>query len=90
MRKHNIGCVVNATGNIPFPVWKNDLKKIRVAINDVCDENIYEHFDRVADFINESCGEGLKTLVHCKAGISRSSSLVIAYLMKYQRLVFTD
>ena len=29
MRKHNIGCVVNATGNIPFPVWKNDLKKVR-------------------------------------------------------------
>ncbi|CAK84805.1 unnamed protein product (macronuclear) [Paramecium tetraurelia] len=39
-------------------------------------------FDEVADFIHNHLKNG-NVLVHCYAGISRSASLLIAYLIKY-------
>ena len=45
--------------------------------------DISKYFDEAAEFIE---GKGKKTnvLVHCMAGISRSVTLVLAYLMKKQ------
>uniref|UniRef100_F7FRM2 Dual specificity phosphatase 10 n=2 Tax=Macaca TaxID=9539 RepID=F7FRM2_MACMU len=34
------------------------------------------------------CGKGL--LIHCQAGVSRSATIVIAYLMKHTRMTMTD
>lgn len=39
-------------------------------------------FDEGADFIHNHLKYG-NVLVHCYAGISRSASLVVAYLIKY-------
>ena len=44
------------------------------------------YFDRCADKIHQVHKSGGKTLVHCVAGVSRSASLCMAYLMKYQRM----
>lgn len=40
----------------------------------------------VADKIKAIKDRGGKTLVHCVAGVSRSASLVIVYLVKYERM----
>ena len=42
------------------------------------------YFDSVADKLEDISRVGGKALVHCVAGVSRSASLCIAYLMKYQ------
>ena len=34
------------------------------------------------------CGKGL--LIHCQAGVSRSATIVIAYVMKHTRMTMTD
>lgn len=52
----------------------------KVDISDVPNENISMYFNTTNNFINKGV-----TLVHCKAGISRSSSIVIAYLMKTRK-----
>jgi protein-tyrosine phosphatase len=59
---------------------------IRVALADQPTEPIYTHFDRVFQFIDlAQSKQDSRILVHCHAGISRSSSIVIAYLMyRYQ------
>mmetsp|Transcript_2051 Transcript_2051/g.5687 ORF Transcript_2051/g.5687 Transcript_2051/m.5687 type:complete len:238 (-) Transcript_2051:26-739(-) len=44
------------------------------------------YFDAVADFVQSGAKRGEKTLIHCAAGVSRSSTMVIAYLIKYQDL----
>jgi len=43
--------------------------------------NVSQHFERTFDFIDEVAKEK-PVLVHCVVGASRSSSVVIAYLMK--------
>ena len=47
-------------------------------IDDSLYQNIEEYFDKAYDFIEKI----EKVYVHCAAGISRSSSFVIAYLMR--------
>lgn len=43
--------------------------------------NVTEHIKRTVKYIDCAIQNGNKVLVHCAAGISRSSSIVIAYLM---------
>jgi protein-tyrosine phosphatase len=47
------------------------------------------YFEQAADFINQNISL-TNVLVHCMAGVSRSVSFVIAYLMKYRRMTFDD
>ncbi|GAA5948555.1 hypothetical protein JCM3765_004923 [Sporobolomyces pararoseus] len=45
-------------------------------------DSIQPHIDEALDFIMDAHRRGGKILVHCKVGVSRSASIVIAYLMK--------
>jgi atypical dual specificity phosphatase len=44
---------------------------------------LYLYFDMVADKINQVHHKGGKMIVYCRAGMSRSAALCIAYFMKY-------
>ena len=44
--------------------------------------DISYHFDRTNEFLPSCKMKGGKILVHCQMGISRSSSIVLAYLLK--------
>lgn len=47
---------------------------------------IEKHFDQAVDFINEALKNGGKILIHCFMGISRSATLLIAYLIRYRQI----
>merc|ERR1711964_220797 len=44
--------------------------------------NISKHFDEAIDFIDEAIESDGKILVHCRQGVSRSVTMIIAYLVK--------
>lgn len=57
-----------------------DYLNIRVYDDEKTD--LLKHWDNTYKYINKARNEGSKVLVHCKMGISRSASVVIAYAMK--------
>lgn len=57
-----------------------DYLNIRVYDDEKTD--LLKHWDNTFKYINKAKTEGSKVLVHCKMGISRSASVVIAYAMK--------
>ena len=40
-----------------------------------------QHFDPVRNFLDEAYESGGRALVHCKAGVNRSATLCVAYMM---------
>lgn len=44
--------------------------------------DLLKHWDNTFKYISKARKEGSKVLVHCKMGVSRSASVVIAYAMK--------
>eukprot|EP01037_Dinobryon_pediforme_P036356 gene36356-43262_t len=51
---------------------------------------IADHFDTVHTFLETARANNGKVLVHCMAGISRSSSLIISYLVKHHNMTLRD
>eukprot|EP01061_Rhynchopus_euleeides_P034139 TRINITY_DN57855_c0_g1_i1.p1 TRINITY_DN57855_c0_g1~~TRINITY_DN57855_c0_g1_i1.p1 ORF type:complete len:397 (+),score=66.20 TRINITY_DN57855_c0_g1_i1:157-1191(+) len=60
----------------------------QVVVNDTCDANIEAYFERAFAFIDKALDAKGKVLVQCQKGISRSATLVIAYLMQYHKWPF--
>mmetsp|Transcript_44644 Transcript_44644/g.96747 ORF Transcript_44644/g.96747 Transcript_44644/m.96747 type:complete len:209 (+) Transcript_44644:1-627(+) len=40
------------------------------------------HFEACCSFLDECASQGRRVLVHCMAGVNRSASIVVAYLMR--------
>ncbi|KAJ3029691.1 UNVERIFIED_CONTAM: hypothetical protein HDU68_011407 [Siphonaria sp. JEL0065] len=60
-------------------------KQIKYLLIDIEDneyENALDHFDEGVTFIQKSVSANENVLIHCVAGVSRSATLVAAYLMK--------
>jgi len=76
--------VVNCTLDVPnyFP---DEFEYHNVHIDDVATENIYKHFDQTLEYIDSKQKQGHPILVHCVAGVSRSATIVLAYLMQYHK-----
>ncbi|CAG8595694.1 5153_t:CDS:1 [Paraglomus brasilianum] len=63
-------------------------KYLKIRIADMPSARISEHFDGCIKFIESAKENGGRVLVHCQAGVSRSTSIVIAFLMHSQRISY--
>jgi protein-tyrosine phosphatase len=66
------------------------MKKFRVPVTDSELTDLSAYFDSVTRFIDEELKNGGRVLVHCVAGVSRSTSLVLAYLIRYRGYTLLD
>jgi protein-tyrosine phosphatase len=63
-------------------VKKDQKTRVIVAgVDDAEDENIGEYFNALCKIIDQYLKDKKRVLIHCRAGISRSPTIVIAYLI---------
>lgn len=82
--------IVNVTNEVPnFFLHSDsgpDITYMRCPLNDTPDQNIYRFFDISHDFIENAIRNNSPVLVHCFAGMSRSATIVCAFLIRYYSL----
>ena len=71
-----------------YPIRKGDNIKIKlVSCNDTVGQSIHKYFECSNNFINKALtNSNNNILIHCFAGRSRSTTLVIAYLMRHHQM----
>ncbi|XP_061570704.1 dual specificity protein phosphatase 16-like [Cololabis saira] len=82
MQQNDIVYVLNASNTCPKPDFVPDSHFLRVPVNDSFGEKILPWLDRSVEFIEKAKASNARVLVHCLAGISRSATIAIAYIMK--------
>lgn len=82
LQQMKINLLVNVTWELPL-LKVQGLTAYRVPVDDTPEENIGRYFDEVADLLEANRRVGRRSMVHCLAGVSRSATLVLAYLLKY-------
>ncbi len=87
---NKIGAVVNCTVNHPNTFDGKGVHYLRVPLYDDGDANISKYFGVISAFIGSAIGKGCNVLVHCQAGISRSATAVIAYLMQSEEISYVE
>lgn len=55
-------------------------------MDDIPSENLIKHFEDTYKFIEEGRSKGNRIFVHCEHGMSRSPTIVTAYIMKNQHI----
>eukprot|EP00747_Dinoflagellata_sp_TGD_P032542 gnl/TRDRNA2_/TRDRNA2_136062_c0_seq2.p1 gnl/TRDRNA2_/TRDRNA2_136062_c0~~gnl/TRDRNA2_/TRDRNA2_136062_c0_seq2.p1 ORF type:complete len:299 (-),score=39.27 gnl/TRDRNA2_/TRDRNA2_136062_c0_seq2:119-1015(-) len=97
LRQHNIKYVLNCTqtrnngGINNFHEKDPNFTYLRLAMADNATETLAAHWDAAMDFLDKvRIREDGSVLVHCQQGVSRSVSMVIAYMMKYFRWHYDD
>ena len=60
-----------------------DIEYYQARINDLPNFNISVFFKKTNQFIHQAKASGKSILIHCQLGISRSTTCLIAYMIKY-------
>ncbi|GLT36657.1 hypothetical protein SLA2020_110200 [Shorea laevis] len=90
LRQNGITHVLNCVGFVCPEYFKSDLVYKTLWLQDSPSEDITSILYDVFDYFEDVREQGGRVLVHCYQGVSRSTSLVIAYLMWREGQSFED
>lgn len=78
---HQISQIVNCAGMVCPNHFANELSYCTYNLLDTPGQSIVPLFYETRALIDKAWAEGRRTLVHCHQGVSRSATVVIAYMM---------
>lgn len=89
--QYNIKYILNVTPNLPN-MFEHDghFRYKQIPISDHWSQNLSQFFPEAISFIDEARTKQCGILVHCLAGISRSVTVTVAYLMQRLNLSLDD
>ncbi|XP_022878270.1 protein-tyrosine-phosphatase MKP1-like [Olea europaea var. sylvestris] len=90
LQRNGITHVLNCVGFVCPEYFKNELVYKTLWLRDSPSEDITSILYDVFDYFEDVREQGGRVLVHCCQGVSRSTSLVIAYLMWKEGQSFED
>jgi len=73
--------VLNVTAQLPLHFESDGITCKRLSASDSGSQNLKQYFAEAIEFIDNAREANGRVLVHCQAGVSRSPTIVIAYLM---------
>ena len=79
--------IINVTADLPN-VFEGQpgLAYMRIPVNDTFAQRISDYFESALAFIEAAHASGGVVLIHCMAGISRSATITLAYMMTKTRM----
>jgi protein-tyrosine phosphatase len=89
LKTRRITHIVNATKNERHVHWRS-IKYCKIAIRDDVGVDISPYLKKTYKFIKRAYDRKEAVLVHCYAGISRSSTVVLDFLMKEFEMSLRD
>ncbi|KAK6482777.1 dual specificity protein phosphatase 6 [Huso huso] len=91
LEEYGIKYILNVTPNLPN-LFENagEFKYKQIPISDHWSQNLSQFFPEAIGFIDEARSKKCGVLVHCLAGISRSVTVTVAYLMQKLNLSMND
>tara|TARA_B110000208_G_scaffold35160_1_gene46499 strand:+ start:3398 stop:4003 length:606 start_codon:yes stop_codon:yes gene_type:complete len=88
---NNIGLIINCSADIPH-YFEEEFEYVRVNVYDQNNQDISPYLNEVSDTINrfKLQNPDKNVLIHCFMGSSRSASILMGYLIKYEHYKTRD
>ncbi len=84
-------CLIADLGGFDYSKYKqHGIKFVHINIQDNVSVNISQYFDELNSLIDQYVAEGKPILIHCYAGVSRSTTIVVSYLMYKHSHTYTS
>ena len=83
LEDNRISTILNMASECSYQNPSRNIRVVRIGIDDGCMTSVGV-FEKAADILRDAVNAGDNVLVHCAAGVSRSCTAVISYLMLYK------
>merc|ERR1719492_413862 len=90
LAKLNIRYILNVTAKPRVETLPPGLQYKHLEAADNGFQNLRQFFEEAFAFIDQAKKDNTGVLVHCQAGISRSPTIAVAYLMKHYPMAMAD
>lgn len=82
--------VLTCGRNLKTPKFPPPIKQLVLDVDDNDEQDMNPYFLKAIEFIEECVAQKGLCIVHCFAGVSRSATVVVAYLMMSQHVTFAQ
>ncbi|TFK22005.1 phosphatases II [Coprinopsis marcescibilis] len=91
LQNHHVTHIVHVLDAPWLPLSGNEgFVGYKISILDQDSEDIRPHLEAACNHIDQALRSGRNVLVHCQQGVSRSASIVIAYLIRNHGMSFDN